>query len=106
MIPYGRQEITEDDITAVVNVLRSDWLTQGPAVEHFEREVAAHIGASHAVAVCNATAALHLACRALGLGVGDILWPVPNTFVASANCGRYCGVVVVFVVFVSFFVSF
>lgn len=97
MIPYGRQDITEDDIAAVVSVLRSNWLTQGPAIERFERAVAEYTGAAHAVAVCNATAALHLACRALGLGAGDTLWTVPNTFVASANCARYCGANVDFV---------
>ena len=97
MIPYGRQSISEDDIAAVVAVLRSDWLTQGPAIERFEASVAARCGARFAVAVSNATAALHLACQALGLKPGGRLWTSPNTFVASANCGRYCGAEVDFV---------
>jgi len=97
MIPYGRQDISDDDIASVIAVLRSDWLTQGPTVERFEREVMEYCGARHAVAVFNATAALHLACRALGLGPGDILWTSPNTFVASANCGLYTGASVDFV---------
>lgn len=96
-IPYGRQSICESDIAAVVDVLRSDWLTQGPAVPSFENAVQAATGASHAFAVTNATAALHLACLALGLGAGKRLWTVPNTFLASANCGRYCGADVDFV---------
>jgi len=91
MIPYGRQDISEEDIRAVETVLRSDWLTQGPTIEHFEQEVAAYCGARYAVAVSNATAALHIACLAAGLGPGDIFWTSPNTFVASANCGLYCG---------------
>jgi UDP-4-amino-4,6-dideoxy-N-acetyl-beta-L-altrosamine transaminase len=97
MIPYGRQDITDADIAAVVEVLRSDWLTQGPMVPRFEQAVAAYCGASHAVAVNSATSALHLACLALDLGPGDWLWTSPNTFVASANCGRYCGARVDFV---------
>ena len=97
MIPYGRQHITEADIEAVVDVLRSDFLTQGPAVPAFERAVAAQVGVRHALAVNSATSALHIACLALGLGPGDRLWTVPNTFVASANCGRYCGAKVDFV---------
>lgn len=97
MIPYGRQDVSEADIAAVVAVLRSEFLTQGPAVLRFERAVADRVGASHAVAVSNATAALHIACLALDLGPGDRLWTVPNTFVASANCGRYCGAEVDFV---------
>ena len=97
MIPYGRQAITEADIAAVTAVLRSDFLTQGPAVPRFEQAVAAYCGAAHAVAVNSATSALHLACLALGLGSGDWLWTSPNTFVASANCGRYCGARVDFV---------
>ena len=96
-IPYGRQSITAADIEAVSQVLHSDWLTQGPAIDRFERVVADYCGASHAVAVCNATAALHIACRALDLGPGDRLWTTPNTFVASANCGLYCGAEVDFV---------
>jgi len=96
-IPYGRQDVSDADIQAVVEVLRSDWLTQGPAIERFETEVAAFVGGAHAVAVSSATAALHLACRALGLGPGDVLWTSPNTFVASANCALYCGADVDFV---------
>lgn len=91
MIPYGRQDISEEDIQSVVEVLRSDWLTQGPAVERFEQEVARYCGAKYAVAVSSATAALHIACLAAGLKPGDALWTSPNTFVASANCGLYCG---------------
>jgi UDP-4-amino-4,6-dideoxy-N-acetyl-beta-L-altrosamine transaminase len=97
MIPYGRQDIQQSDIDAVVGVLRSDFLTQGPAVPCFEHAVAQRVGASHAVAVNSATAALHIACIALELGPGDRLWTVPNTFVASANCARYCGADVDFV---------
>ena len=97
MIPYSRQSISESDIEAVVGVLRSDFLTQGPAVPRFEEAVAEYCGARHAVAVSSATAALHLASRALGLGPGDWLWTSPNTFVASANCARYCGASVDFV---------
>ena len=97
MIYYGHQHITEDDIAAVQAVLASDFLTQGPAVEHFERTVADYCGAAHAVAVSNATAALHIACQAAGLGEGDLLWTSPITFVASANCARYCGADVDFV---------
>ncbi|MBK5931282.1 UDP-4-amino-4,6-dideoxy-N-acetyl-beta-L-altrosamine transaminase [Halochromatium salexigens] len=97
MIPYGRQDITEADIAAVEAVLRSDFLTQGPAVPRFEQAVAAKVGAANGVAVNSATSALHLACRALDLGPGDWLWTSPNTFVASANCARYCGARVDFV---------
>ncbi|MEO5338934.1 MAG: UDP-4-amino-4,6-dideoxy-N-acetyl-beta-L-altrosamine transaminase [Magnetococcus sp. MYC-9] len=97
MIPYGRQEISPEDVEAVAAVLRSDWLTQGPAVPRFEAAVAEVCSARHAVAVNNATAALHLACLALGLGPGDRLWTSPNTFVASANCALYCGATVDFV---------
>jgi len=91
MIPYGRQDIDEEDIRAVVEVLRSDWLTQGPAVERFEQKIARYCGAKYAVAVSSATAALHLACLAAGLKPDEHLWTSPNTFVASANCGLYCG---------------
>ena len=91
MIYYGRQDINEADIQAVESVLRSDFLTQGPAIERFERRVADYCGAKYAVAVCNATAALHIACLAAGLGKGDVLWTTPITFVASANCALYCG---------------
>lgn len=96
-IPYGRQSISEADIAAVTAVLRSDWLTQGPMIERFEQAVAGRCEAMHGVAVCNATAALHLACLALDLGPGDLLWTSPNTFVASANCARYCSADVDFV---------
>lgn len=96
-IPYGRQEISEQDIDAVVKVLKSDWLTQGPAIDRFEQAVAAYCGVGYAVAVSSATAALHIACLATGLGAGDSLWTSPNTFVASANCGLYCGASVDFV---------
>ncbi|MDK2125872.1 UDP-4-amino-4,6-dideoxy-N-acetyl-beta-L-altrosamine transaminase [Parachitinimonas caeni] len=97
MIPYGRQHIDEHDIAAVVEVLRSDWLTQGPCIERFEAALTDVTGANHAVAVSNATAALHLACMALDVGPGDLVWTSPNTFVASANCARYCGATVDFV---------
>lgn len=97
MIPYGRQSISEDDIRAVVEVLRSDFLTQGPVVPEFEREVARVCSVEHAVAANSATSALHLACLALGVGAGDRVWTSPNSFVASANCARYCGATVDFV---------
>lgn len=96
-IPYGRQEITGADVQAVIDVLRSDMLTQGPVVPCFEKAVADYCGAQHAVAVNSATSALHVACLALGLGPGDRLWTSPITFVASANCGLYCGAEVDFV---------
>ncbi|MAU77333.1 MAG: UDP-4-amino-4,6-dideoxy-N-acetyl-beta-L-altrosamine transaminase [Crocinitomicaceae bacterium] len=96
-LPYGRQTITEDDITTVVEVLRSPFLTQGPAVPAFEKALATKVGAVHGVAVNSATSALHIACLALGLGPGDRLWTSPITFVASANCGRYCGADIDFV---------
>lgn len=97
MIPYGRQDISEADIQAVVDVLRSDWLTQGPAVPRFEQSAAAYTGAAHAMAVNSATAALHIACLALEVGKGDVVWTSPNTFVASANCALYCGADIDFV---------
>ena len=97
MIPYGRQEVLQADIDAVVAVLRGDFLTQGPAVPRFEQAVAWKVNAKHGVATNSATSALHIGCLALGLGPGDRLWTVPNTFVASANCGRYCGAEVDFV---------
>jgi UDP-4-amino-4,6-dideoxy-N-acetyl-beta-L-altrosamine transaminase len=97
MIPYGRQSLDQTDIDAVVAVLQSDWLTQGPTIERFEQAMAERCQAGFAVAVCNATAALHIACLAAGLGPGDRLWTTPNTFLASANCGRYCGAEVDFV---------
>jgi UDP-4-amino-4,6-dideoxy-N-acetyl-beta-L-altrosamine transaminase len=96
-LAYGKQSISEDDIAAVVRVLRSDWLTQGPAIPEFEQAMCKRFGAQYAVAVSNATAALHIACIALGLGPGQLLWTSPNTFVASANCARYCGAEVDFV---------
>jgi len=96
-IPYGRQTISEADIAAVVEVLRSPFLTQGKTVPAFEQAVADKVGARHGVAVNSATSALHIACLALGLGPGDHLWTSPITFVASANCGRYCGADVDFV---------
>ena len=97
MIPYGKQDITQQDIDAVVEVLQSDFLTQGPKVPLFEKKVADYVGSDYAVAVNSATSALHIACLTLGLGEGDILWTSPNTFVASANCGLYCGAQVDFV---------
>ncbi|ERS87961.1 UDP-4-amino-4,6-dideoxy-N-acetyl-beta-L-altrosamine transaminase [Halomonas sp. PBN3] len=97
MIPYGRQDIQQADIDAVLEVLQSDFLTQGPMVPRFEQAVAAKVGARHALAVNSATSALHIACLAMGLGEGDWLWTTPITFVASANCGRYCGAQVDFV---------
>jgi len=96
-IPYGRQSINQADIDAVMEVLTSPWLTQGPTIERFENALAEHCQANYAIAVCNATAALHIACLAAGLGSGDRLWTSPNTFVASANCGRYCGAEIDFV---------
>lgn len=97
MIPYGFQDIDQSDIDAVVEVLRSDFLTQGPMVPRFEQTVASHCGAKHAIAVNSATSALHIACLALNVGPGDWLWTTPITFVASANCGLYCGAQVDFV---------
>ena len=96
-IPYGRQDISEADIAAVVAVLKSDFLTQGPVVSQFENAVAAYCGAQHAVAVNSATSALHIACLALGVGKGDSVWTTAITFVASANCALYCGASVDFV---------
>ena len=97
MLPYSRQYITEEDIAEVEKILRSDFLTQGPTVPKFEQSIADYCGASKAVAVNSATSALHIACLALGLGPGDWLWTSPNTFVASANCGLYCGAKIDFV---------
>ena len=97
MIPYGRQDISQVDIDAVTEVLRSDFLTQGPAIPMFESAVISYCGSQYAVAVNSATSALHIACLALGLGPGDLLWTSPITFVASANCGLYCGAQVDFV---------
>jgi UDP-4-amino-4,6-dideoxy-N-acetyl-beta-L-altrosamine transaminase len=97
MIPYGRQFIDDDDIAAVVAALKSDFITQGPAIARFEEAMAQFCGAKHAIAVSNATAALHIGALALGLSPGDRLWTSPNTFVASANCALYCGARVDFV---------
>ena len=97
MIPYGRQDISQQDIEAVINVLKSDFLTQGPQVPAFEQSVKEACGADYGIAVNSATSALHIACLALELGEGDWLWTTPNTFVASANCGLYCGAKVDFV---------
>jgi UDP-4-amino-4,6-dideoxy-N-acetyl-beta-L-altrosamine transaminase len=97
MIPYGRQDIRQEDIEAVVEVLTSDFLTQGPVIGRFEDAVAGKCGAGYGVAVSNATAALHISCLALGLGPGDVLWTSPITFVASSNCALYCGAQVDFV---------
>lgn len=96
-IPYGRQSITEEDIQAVVEVLRSEFLTQGPVVPEFEQQIAHYCGAKYALATNSATSALHVACLALGVGAGDIVWTSPITFVASANAARYCGAEVDFV---------
>lgn len=97
MIPYGRQTISEEDIQAVTAVLRSDWITQGPAIPRFEQAVATYCHVPYSVAVTSATAALHLACLALDVGPGDRVWTTPNTFVASANCALYCNATVDFV---------
>ncbi|KTG16104.1 MULTISPECIES: UDP-4-amino-4,6-dideoxy-N-acetyl-beta-L-altrosamine transaminase [unclassified Guyparkeria] len=97
MIPYGRQDIRQEDVDAVVEVLHSDFLTQGPVVPCFEEAVARRVDARYGLAVNSATSALHLACLAIGLGEGDWLWTTPVTFVASANCGLYCGAKVDFV---------
>ena len=97
IIQYGRQDISEADIQAVVNVLRSDFLTQGPTVPAFEKAITAYCGAGYAVALNSATSALHVACLALEVGKGDVVWTSPITFVASANCALYCGATVDFV---------
>ena len=97
VIPYARQDISDEDVQAVVEALRSDFLTQGPRIAEFEQAMAERCGAQYAVAVANGTAALHIACLAAGLKQGDTLWTSPNTFVASANCARYCGADVDFV---------
>jgi UDP-4-amino-4,6-dideoxy-N-acetyl-beta-L-altrosamine transaminase len=97
VIPYGRQDISDADIQAVVDVLRSDFLTQGPTVPAFEKSIADYCGTEHAIAVNSATSALHISCLALGLGKGDVAWTTPITFVASANCVLYCGATVDFV---------
>ncbi|MES2854616.1 MAG: UDP-4-amino-4,6-dideoxy-N-acetyl-beta-L-altrosamine transaminase [Bdellovibrionota bacterium] len=97
LIPYGRQSIQKSDVEAVTRVLLSDWLTQGPAIEEFEKTTASYCGVQHAIAVSNATAGLHIACLALGVGPGDIVWTSPNSFVASSNCALYCGAEIDFV---------
>ena len=97
MIPYGRQDISRADIDAVVEVLQSDFLTQGPTVPLFEQKVATKVRAKYSLAMNSATSALHVACKALGLSTGDWLWTTPVTFVASANCGLYCGALIDFV---------
>ena len=97
MIPYGRQDISDADIEAVIDVLRSDFLTQGPAVPAFEHAIAEYCGVRHAIAVNSATSALHIACLALDVGPGDLVWTSPISFVASANCALYCGADVDFV---------
>ena len=97
MIPYGKQDINQADIDSVIDVLQSDFLTQGPQVPLFEKTVSDYCGVEYGVAVNSATSALHIACLALGLKKGDYLWTSPNTFVASANCGLYCGAQVDFV---------
>jgi UDP-4-amino-4,6-dideoxy-N-acetyl-beta-L-altrosamine transaminase len=97
MIPYGRQDISAEDIEAVSNVLASDYLTQGPVVPLFEDAIANYVGANFAVATNSATSALHIACLALGVGEGDLVWTSANTFVASANCAIYCGAKVDFI---------
>lgn len=97
MIPYGKQSIDQADIDAVIEVLQSDWLTQGPKVPEFEQKLCSYTGATYAVALNSATSALHIACLALGVGDGDIVWTSPNSFVASSNCALYCGASVDFV---------
>ena len=97
IIPYGRQNISNEDIEAVVEVLRSDYVTQGPVVPAFEKKVASHVGVKYGTAVTNATAALHMSCLALGVDKGDLVWTVPNSFVASASCALFCGAEIDFV---------
>jgi len=97
MIPYGRQDITHNDIQAVVDVLKSDYLTQGAVVPEFEKAIAKYCGTSYAVAANSATSSLHLACLALGIGEGDVVWSSPISFVATLNCALYCGAKVDFV---------
>ena len=96
-IPYSRQNLSEEDVAAVVSVLRSEYLTQGPVVPAFEAAFAELHQVPHAVAVANATAGLHIACLALGVGPGKRVWTSPNSFLASANCALYCGASVDFV---------
>ena len=96
-IPYGRQDISKSDIKSILSVLKSDFLTQGPKVVEFENKVAQMVETKNAVATNSATSALHIACLALDVGPKDLLWTSPNSFVASANCGLYCGASVDFV---------
>ncbi|MAR84067.1 MAG: UDP-4-amino-4,6-dideoxy-N-acetyl-beta-L-altrosamine transaminase, partial [Legionellales bacterium] len=96
-IPYGRQNISQSDIDSVYEVLQSDWLTQGPSITRFEEQLQSNFDVRFATVVSSATAALHIACLSLGLKEGDYLWTSANTFVASANCGLYCGALVDFV---------
>ena len=96
-IPYSRQSISQEDIDSVVKVLKSNYLTQGSAVPNFEKAISNYVGVKFAIAVNSATSALHISCIALGLGKDDILWTVPNSFVASSNCGLYCDAKVDFV---------
>ena len=96
-IPYGRQDVSEEDITSVVKALKSDFLTQGPLVPEFEKKISEFCGAEFAVATNSATSALHIACLSLGVGTGDMVWTSAITFVASANCALYCGAKVDFV---------
>ena len=97
MIPYGKQNINQEDISSVIEVMQSDYLTQGPITPKFEKELSSYCGVKYAAAVVNATSALHLSCLALGVGKGDIVWTSPISFVASANCVKYCGAKVDFV---------
>lgn len=97
MIPYGHQHISEEDIQAVINILRSDFITQGPVGSKFEQALCSYTGASNVIATNSETSALHIACCTLGLGPGDILWTTPITFVSTANCALYCGAMVDFV---------
>src|SRR3990167_3984452 len=97
MIPYAKQSISEEDILAIQTILHSDWLTQGPTIERFEKSVTDYCGAKYGVAISHGTSALHLSCLSLGLAPGDVLWTSTNTFVASANCALYCGASVDFV---------
>tara|TARA_B110000003_G_scaffold261327_1_gene282926 strand:+ start:146 stop:1306 length:1161 start_codon:yes stop_codon:yes gene_type:complete len=97
MIPYGRQDITDDDIRSVVDVLKSDFLTQGQVVPAFEKKISEYTGAKYSLAINSATSGLHLSCMALGVGPGDIVWTSPVTFVASSNCALYCGAKIDFI---------
>ena len=96
-IPYGKQSISANDISAVIDVLESEFLTQGPITPEFETQIAHYCQAKYSVATCNATAALHIACKALNISSNDIVWTSPNSFVASANCALYCGASIDFI---------